>query len=121
MNNKRVRSRPKPAKDGLQPVPASRIRDLGSRSRQLKEEIHRLECAIARAPHELTRQRLAARNTLPPLGPAARKSRHPQRKPLQQLRAERNRRLALLIELGVVVIGLAAAVGWMNQWFHWWG
>ncbi|HCN27823.1 MAG TPA: hypothetical protein DIT64_03370 [Verrucomicrobiales bacterium] len=120
MKNERVPSRSKSAKDAADPASKSRIKDLGSRSRQLREEIHRLECEIAEAPLALTRHKLATRNTLPPLGPAARKPRQPKRKPLHQLRAERNRRLGLFIELALVLLVLAAAVGLMNRHFHWW-
>jgi hypothetical protein len=42
------------------------------------------------------------------------------RMPLQQQRVKRNRMLGLLIELVTVFAILAAALGWMNQWFHWW-
>ena len=43
MKNERVPSRSKSAKDAADPASKSRIKDLGSRSRQLREEIHRLE------------------------------------------------------------------------------
>ena len=56
MKNERVPSRSKSAKDAADPASKSRIKDLGSRSRQLREEIHRLECEIAEAPLALTRQ-----------------------------------------------------------------
>lgn len=119
VNNKRVRPRCiRSVKESLSRQQGGRdIRDLTSRSRQLQAEIHHLEVVITQAPLEMTRQRLASRNTLPPLGPAAR-ARPQQRKPLQQLRAERNRRLALYLELAVVVVGLTAALGWMRQWLQ---
>ena len=120
VSNKRVRSsRSKSVKETLIRQPrGSDIRDLHSRSRELQAEIHRLEVAITQAPIEMTRRRIASRNTLPPLGPAARASRPSQRKPLQQRRADRNRRLALYLEFAVVVAVLAASFGWLRQWLQ---
>lgn len=98
------------------------MRQLQSRSRQLNEEIHRLECTIAAAPHAMRSRRLAYIDTLPPpeplSSPARRKT---SRLPLQQQRAIKRRRLVLVMELMVVLGSLAAALGWMNQWFHLWG
>lgn len=120
VNNKRVRSsRSKSVKESLsRQARGSDMRDLTSRSRQLQEEIYRLEVAITQAPLEMTRQRLASRNTLPPLGPAGRAARSAQRKPLQQRRAERNRRLALYLEFAAVVVTLVATFGWLRQWLQ---
>ncbi len=120
VSNKRVRSsRSKSVKESLsRPAPGNDIHDLTSRSRQLQAEIHRLEVAITQAPIEMTRQRIASRNTLPPLGSADRSVRKAQRKPLQQRRAERNRRLALYLEFAVVVAVLAASFGWLRQWLQ---
>lgn len=123
--NKRVRtSRPRFASDlGKElgaPKPAQ-IRQLNKSSRELKEEIHRLECSIAAAPAAMRRHRLATMDSLPAPEPAfAKTKRRTSRMPLQQQRVKRNRMLGLLIELVTVFAILAAAVGWMNQWFHWW-
>lgn len=120
VSNKRVRSsRSKSVKETLtRQARGSDIRDLTSRSRELQAEIHRLEVAITQAPIEMTRRRIASRDTLPPLGPAGRTARPTQRKPLQQRRAERNRRLALYLEFAVVVTVLAASFGWLRQWLQ---
>lgn len=118
--NKRVRSRQQPATQGLPPAPAARIKHLGSRSVELKKQIEELECTLVRSPHALTQQRLAARDTLPALGSAARKTHKPRRKPLHQVRVERNRRLWLFIELGAVLLVLAVAVSGLKQWLGWW-
>jgi hypothetical protein len=123
--NKRVRtSRPRFASDLCKelgaPKPAQ-IRQLQKSSRELKEEIPRLECSIAAAPAALRRHRLATMDTLPAPEPAfAITKRRTSRMPLQQQRVKRNRMLGLLIELVTVFAILAAALGWMNQWFHWW-
>lgn len=120
VSNKRVRSsRSKSVKESLgRPARGNDIHDLTSRSRQLQAEIHRLEVAITQAPIEMTRQRIASRNTLPPLGPAGRAARPAQRKPLQQRRAERNRRLALYLEFAAVFVTLVATFGWLRQWLQ---
>lgn len=121
--NKRVATRrPKSVQDLAQEARPARLKQMRTRSRALKEEIHSLECTIAAAPHAIRRQRLATKDVLPaPESMLVKRAlRSPQRKPLHLLKAAKRRRLALLIELGVVLTSLAAAVGWMNQWFHWW-
>jgi hypothetical protein len=120
VSNKRVRSnRSKTVKESLsRKAGGGDIQHLASRSRELQAEIHRLEVAITQAPIEMTRRRIASRNTLPPLGPAERTSRTAQRKPLQQQRAERNRRLALYLEFAVVIVTLVATLGWLRQWLQ---
>jgi hypothetical protein len=123
--NKKVRSpRPRYAAELVKPLgPAkpSQLRQLQKSSRELTEEIHRLECSIAAAPAAIRRHRLATMDTLPAPEPAfAPSKRRSNRLPLQQQRAIRNRRLGLLAELVIVFTTLAAAVGWMNQWFNWW-
>lgn len=121
--NKKVRSRPSPASLALAtPGRRPQMRHLQSRSRQLNEEIHRLECTIAAAPHAMRRRRLAYIDTLPPPEPLSSPARrNTNRLPLQQQRARKRRRLVLMIELTVVVASIGAALGWMNQWFHLWG
>lgn len=116
--NKKVRSRPSPstldlAQQGRRP----QMRQLQSRSRELNEEIHRLECKIAAAPHAMRRRRLAYIDTLPPPEPLSSPARrNTNRLPLQQQRARKRRRLVLMLELTVVVAALTGAVGWMNHW-----
>jgi hypothetical protein len=120
VSNKRVRpSRSKSIKEALtRRNQGSDIRDLANHSRMLEAEIKRLEITITQAPLAMTRRRLATRDTLPPLGSAERSSRSPQRKPLQQRIAARNRRLALYLELAVVVTSLVAAAGWLRHWLQ---
>lgn len=123
--NKKVRARSTKSGPAIASPAAGKrpqMRQLQSRSRQLNEEIHRLECTIAAAPHAMRSRQLAYIDTLPPPepfgSPARRKTR---RLPLQQQRARKRRYLVLLIELAVVFGTFAAALGWMNQWFHLWG
>ena len=100
---------------------ARRIRQLETRSRELEQEIERLECTIAQAPAQMRQRRLSTRNTLPALEPTfSRTKRQTAKLPLVQRRARRNARLGKLVELLVVFGALAAALGWMNQWFRWW-
>ncbi len=123
--NKKVRStRPRYASElakPLGPAKPAQMRQLQKSSRELTQEIHRLECSIAAAPAAMRRHRLATMDTLPaPESAVVNTRRRTSRMPLQQQRAQRNRRLGLFMELIVVFTTLAAALGWMNQWFHWW-
>ena len=123
--NKKVRpSRPRHASElakPLGPAKPAQMRQLQKSSRALTEEIHRLECTIAAAPATMRRHRLARMDTLPALEPTfAKTKRSTKRMPLLQQRVQRNRRLSLLVELIVVFATLIAALGWMNQWLHWW-
>jgi hypothetical protein len=123
--NKKVRStRPRYASELAKPLGSpkpAQIRQLQRSSLELQEEIHRLECTIAAAPAAMRRHRLATMDTLPaPERTFSPRRRQNARLPLQQQRAQRNRRLGVLIELVLVFTTLAAALGWMNQWFHWW-
>ena len=123
--NKKVRStRPRYASELAKPLGSpkpAQIRQLQKSSLELKEEIYRLECTIAAAPAAMRRHRLATMDTLPaPERAFSPRRRQNARMPLQQQRIQRNRRLGVLIELVIVFTTLAAALGWMNQWFHWW-
>lgn len=126
--NKKVRSsRSRSVSDLLaEPLPGakptkSRIRQLESRSRELDDEITRLECSIAAAPVAMRQRRLATRNIMPAPEPTfSRTKRATNRVPLVQRRARRKARMGKLVELLVVFGVLAAALGWMNQWLHWW-
>ncbi len=123
--NKKVRStRPRYASElakPLGPAKPAQMRQLQKSSRGLTQEIHRLECSIAAAPAAMRRHRLATMDTLPaPESAFVKTRRRTSRMPLQQQRAQRNRRLGLFMELIVVFTTLTAALGWMNQWFHWW-
>ena len=120
--NKKVRSRSaKTVHELTSPARRTKMRHLQSRSRELDQEIHRLECTIAAAPHAIRRKRLASIDTLPALEPRrAPLRRSGKRLPLQQQRAIKRQRMVLMIELGVVLAALGAALGWMNQWFHLW-
>jgi len=123
--NKKVRTtRPRYASELAKPLGSpkpAQMRLLQQSSRELKEEIHRLECTIAAAPAAMRRHRLATMDTLPAPEQAFSKTRRrTSGMPLHQQRTRRNRRLGALIELLLVFTALAAALGWMNQWFHWW-
>ncbi len=121
--NKRVASRrPKTVQSIAQEIQPARLKQMRTRSRTLQEEIHTLECAIVAAPHAMRRRRLATKDVLPAPEPLFSKKalRSPQRIPLHLRKAAKRRRLALLIEFGLVSATLIAALGWMNQWFGWW-
>jgi hypothetical protein len=119
--NRKVRSRrPKSAQELKQESPPrSKSLHLAKRADEVSSEIHRLECYITAAPRLQRQQRLANVNIVPPMelsSPAPRR----RRVPIAQQRARRGERLRLFTE-GVFVIGtIAAVVGWLNQWFHFW-
>lgn len=119
--NRKVRSRrPKTAKEMQQEVsPRTKSRQLSREASDVSDRIHRLECFITAAPGIQRRQRLANVNMVPPMElptPAVRA----RRRPIAQQRAQRGQNLRLWVE-GVVVLGsIAAIVGWLNQWFHFW-
>ena len=94
-------------------------RHLRRRSEELGKQIHRLECLIADAPRLQKVQRLASLDTLPPLtAKAAPRSR--QKMTLAQRQMVNSSRIKLVGEWLLVGVGIAAIVGWLNQWFHLW-
>lgn len=120
--NRKVRSRrPKTAQELGKALPpaAPNPRHLRRRSEELGKQIHRLECLIADAPRLQKAQRLATLDTLPALNatPAAARRK---KLTLSQRQEVNGRRLRLAIEWMVVGTGIAAVVGWLNQWFHLW-
>ncbi len=95
-------------------------RHLTKKSDEVSSQIHRLECFITDAPRLQRQQRLANVNMLPPMElPSPRRT--DRRRPIAQRRAKRGQRLMLLTEGAVIVGMIAAVVGWLNQWFHFWG
>ncbi|MCE2694586.1 MAG: hypothetical protein LW645_10025 [Verrucomicrobiaceae bacterium] len=120
--NRKVRSRrPKTAKEIKQELsPRRETRHLARRSDEVRSQIHRLECLITEAPRIERQQRLANINMVPPMELSSPAPRRQRRVPIAQERARRGAKLRMLTE-GVFVIGaIAAVVGWLNQWFHFW-
>ncbi|WP_461786209.1 hypothetical protein [Prosthecobacter sp.] len=120
--NRKVRSRrTKTAQELKQELsPRSKTRHLAKRSDEVRSEIHRLECLITGAPRIERQQRLANINMVPPMELSSPAPRRQRRVPIAQERARRGAKLRMLTE-GVFVIGaIAAVVGWLNQWFHFW-
>lgn len=120
-SNRKVRSRrPKSAQELKQePSPHSKSRHLDKRAVEVNSEIHRLECYITAAPRLQRQQRLANVNMVPPMELSSPAPRH-RRVPIAQQRARRGQRLRLLMEGTLVIGSIAAVVGWLNQWFHFW-
>jgi hypothetical protein len=119
--NRKVRSRrPKTVQEASQELsPRGKSRQLDKQSDQLRQQIYRLECMITEAPHLQRQHRLSNVNTLPPIelpSPVPRG----RRIPLAQQRAHRSQRLRLLTECVIVFGCIAAVIGWLNQWFHFW-
>ena len=120
--NRKVRARrPKSAQDLKKEVsPQSGAKNLTKRADELNTQIHRLECFITAAPRIQRQHRLDNVNMVPPMELASPAPRH-RRVPIAKQRARRSERLRLLTE-GLIVLGsIAAVVGWLNQWFHFWG
>lgn len=120
--NRKVRSRrAKPVQTLKEEAsPQRKSRSLTKRSDELNSEIHRLECFITAAPRIERQRRLANVNMVPPMEQASPAPRH-RRVPIARQRARRSERLRMLTE-GLLVLGsIAAVVGWLNQWFHFWG
>lgn len=120
--NRKVRSRRVKTTQDLNQELASRgnPRHLAKRSDEMKSQIHRLECFIADAPRLERQRRLANVNMVPPMDLPSPARRH-KRRPIAQRRAKRGQRFMLLAESAVVIGMIAAVVGWLNQWFHFWG
>jgi hypothetical protein len=100
--------------------PQRKSRHLSKRSDELNSLIHRLECFITAAPRIQRQHRLENVNMVPPMEPSSPAPRH-RRVPIAKQRARRSERLRLFTE-GMLVLGsIAAVIGWLNQWFHFWG
>lgn len=121
--NRKVRSRrPKPALAAKEEAsPQRKSRTLTKRADELNHQIHRLECFITDAPRIQRQHRLANMNMVPPMELASPAPSRPRRMPIAKRRAQRSERLRLLAEGMLVVGSIAAVVGWLNQWFHFWG
>lgn len=117
--NRKVRSsRPKSARELKKEVsPQTKSRQLDKRADEVSSEIHRLECYITAAPRIQHQHRLANVNMVPAMDKAAPRRR---RTPIAQQRARRGERMRLCLEALIVVGSIAAVVGWLNQWFHFW-
>lgn len=119
--NRKVRSRRSKTAHEMRHEQSHRgkSRHLAKRSDELNGEIHRLECFIVDAPRLQRQHRLANVNMVPPMDLPSPVRGH-RRLPIAQQRARRSERLRMLTE-GVFVVGaIAAVVGWLNQWFHFW-
>lgn len=120
--NRKVRSRRAKPVQALkeEASPQRKSRSLTKRSDELNSQIHRLECFITAAPRIERQRRLANVNMVPPMEQASPAPRH-RRVPIAKQRARRSERLRMLTE-GLLVLGsIAAVLGWLNQWFHFWG
>ena len=116
--NKKITPRRSKTATGLaQETPAQRKTSLIRTSKTLNDRIERLECFIAAAPSVARQHKLARINMVPPMEsdqPTYRRTKG-SRLPMQQQIANRKRRILLLIEIGIVGIGIAGLAGWLNQ------
>jgi hypothetical protein len=120
--NRKVRARrAKSAQEQLkqEESPKRKSRQLARRSDELNDQIHRLECFITDAPRLKSKHRLENINIVPPMERSTPAPRN-RRIPIAQQRARRSVHLRMLTE-GLIVLGsIAAVMGWLNQWFHFW-
>ncbi len=117
--NRKVRPRRAKSAMDVAVSPRAKSRQLDKHAREVKEQIERLECTIAQAPHLQQKRRLANMNMVPPMERPTQVPRQ-RRVPIAQRRARRGEHLRLLTE-GILIIGIiAAVVGWLNQSFHFW-
>jgi hypothetical protein len=126
MANKRIRSRRTEAKEelltGLDLPAPKKQRRLTQRSTDVNREIHRLECIIAAAPHLQKQRQLRRRDTLPPPdefnGAFRRPAATRRAVPMHARRLQQNQRLLQMAQLAIIILVIAAALGWMKQWFQ---
>jgi hypothetical protein len=119
--NKKISPRRSKTATGLaKESPAACRKTLASSSKSLDEQIHRLECFIAAAPSVARQQKLSRVNFVPPMeGDTPVYRRRPgARLPMQQQIANRQRRIRLLAELGIVGVGIAGLAGWLSQYLN---
>jgi len=119
--NRKVRARrPKSAQDVKQEaIPQRSTRKLAKQADELNSQIHRLECFITAAPRIQRQHRLENVNMVPPMELASPAPRH-RRVPIAKQRARRSELLRMFTEGTIVLGSIAAVVGWLNQWFHFW-
>lgn len=118
--NRKVRSRrPKTAQEASHELsPRGKSRHLAKRADELRHQIHRLECVITEAPRLQRQHRMANVNMVPPMELSSPVTRQQRRVPIAQQRAQRGKRLRLVLECMIVLGTITAITGWLNQWFH---
>lgn len=123
--NVRLNRKPAQAKD-LAQAPASPAKKPQPRTANLREEaelnrrrMERLEMVIATAGASANCKRNARADYLPAVeGTSRRKA--PQRRPQHHVELERRKSAALVMQVTMLFVVIAAVVGWLNQTFHFW-
>lgn len=118
MANKRInRRRTESTQDLLsfekKASPASRIR----KPQEVASEIERLECFIAAAPRIARQQKLARLNYVPPIEREVVRA-GTNRMPLHKERAINLEKAMLIGKIGLTLTLIGAALGWLNQAWH---
>ncbi|MFZ4592677.1 MAG: hypothetical protein ACOYOF_00360 [Verrucomicrobiaceae bacterium] len=123
--NVRLNRKPEQAKD-LIPAPTSPAKKPQPRTANLREEaelnrrrMERLEMVIATAGASATCNRNTRADYLPPVEQTA-KRRAPSRRPQHHVELERRKSAALVMQVSMLFVVIAAVVGWLNQRFHFW-
>lgn len=124
---KNVRLNRKPERVNPVPAPTSPARRSLPRTANLREEaelnrrrMERLEMVIATAGASATVKSHARADYLPPVEIKAKRT-APFRRPQHHVELERRKSAALVMQVAMLFLVIAAVVGWLNQQFHFWG
>lgn len=124
--NVRLNRKPVQAKDITQQAPASPAKKPQPRTANLREEaelnrrrMERLEMVIATAGASATVKRQARADYLPSFEDSP-KRRAPQRRPQHHAELERRKSAALVMQVAMLFVIIAAVAGWLNQTFRFW-
>lgn len=107
-----------PATSAKAPAPRSR-----NEREALNDRIQRLECYIASADAQARHHNAAYADYVPPMDGWQRggtTKRGQGRRPMHTQALARRRSVALMMQVAMLFVLIAAAVGWMNQRFHFW-
>lgn len=123
--NVRLNRKPAQAKDIAQ-APANPAKKPQPRTANLREEaelnrrrMERLEMVIATAGATASCKRNERADYLPAVEDSP-KRRAPQRRPQHHAELERRKSAALVIQVAMLFVVIAAVAGWLNQTFHFW-
>ena len=118
MANKRInRRRHESTQELLATERKTEVRRSPRKPREVASEIERLECFIAAAPRIARQQKLSRLNYVPPI---ERETVRPgtNRLPLHRERAINMEKAMLLGKLALTLSLIGAALGWLNQSWH---
>lgn len=111
-----------PATAPTKKSPPPRTANLREEAELNRQRMERLEMVIATAGASAACNRSARGNYLPPMERnSARRSPQPERRPHHRQQLERRESAALLVQVSILFVVIAAVIGWLNQRFHFLG